>query len=372
VIRRVDGITEHPEAALVPEMRPDEYANLLADVRVRGVVVPLEVLGDVVLDGRHRLRAARDAGLSEVPVIEADLKGDTPAGYVVKAAVLRRHLSDDQRALMAALYAKAHPQPTGAAGHRKSDPRGIGLGLAGDRPGLAAAAQAHGVSTSRALRAGQLLAANRDLAMRVHSGDLGLSEARRLADQCADRDRLREVPPPPAGQYRTIVIDPPWEYPAGDLRGGAPYASMTLEKIRALPVGSLAADAAHLWLWITNRHVFDGKALVESWGFRYVDLVTWCKVNRDGSPAQGLGLHYFRTNTEQVIFAVRGSWPITPRDVGTWFTAPRGPDGHSSKPDEFYQLVERCSPGPYVDLFARRRREGWQVWGNLGDGATAA
>ncbi len=353
----------HPEAGLVPEMRPGEYSDLLADVRVRGVRVPLEVLGDVVLDGRHRLRAAVEAGLPRVPVIEADLKGESAAHYVLKAAVLRRHLTDDQRAMMAALFAKAHPRPTGAAGHRKSDPRGIGVGLAGDRPGLAAAAGAHRVSTSRALRAVQLLAADPALAAQVHTGEIRLSEARRIAERQADEKRVRHSPPIPAGKYRIIVIDPPWPGP-GDLRGGAPYPTMTLDQIRALPVAALAAEDAHLYLWITNRHVIDGsaKALIEAWGFRYENLITWCK------PGLGVDPHYFRTNTEHAIFAVKGSLPIIPRNMGTWFNAPRG--SHSEKPDALYALVEKCSPGPYIDLFARRPRPGWAVWGNLNEAVT--
>ena len=346
----------HPDAALVPEMRAEEYAALVADVRVRGVRVPLEVLGDVVLDGRHRLRAAKEAGRPEVPVVEADLGSATAAEYVLKAAVLRRHLTDDQRAMMAARYAKAHPCPTGAAAHRKSDPRGIGVGIAGDRPGLAAAAAAHRVSPSRALRAGHLLAADPDLAARVYAGDLRLSVAGRIAERQADERRVRGVPPIPDGKYRTIVIDPPWPGP-GDLRGGLPYASMSMEQIRVLPVQELSADAAHLYLWITNGHVFEGKELVEGWGYRYENLLTWCK------PGLGVDPHYFRSNTEHVIFAVRGSLPILHRDVGTWFAAPRR--RHSEKPDEFYALVERCSPAPRIDIFARRERPGWTVWGNF-------
>ena len=128
------------------------------------------------------------------------------------------------------------------------------------------------------------------------------------------------------------------------------------EEIANLPVGSHVGDDAHIYLWTTNRSLFKGEALLTTWGFRYVNLLTWCK------PHFGLG-HYFRGSTEQILFGVKGSQPLKRKDAGTWFEAPRGPRGHSSKPVEFYDLVESCSPGPYLEIFARGQREGWTSWG---------
>jgi N6-adenosine-specific RNA methylase IME4 len=136
---------------------------------------------------------------------------------------------------------------------------------------------------------------------------------------------------------------------------------MPLEKLLELPVAQLADEDCHVYLWITNRSLPKGFALLERWGFRYITTLTWCK------PSFGMGT-YFRGSTEHVLFAVKGSQPLKRKDVGSWFQAPRGPLGHSSKPAEFYDLVESCSPGPYLEMFARSPRSGWSVWGAEVDG----
>ncbi len=97
-------------------------------------------------------------------------------------------------------------------------------------------------------------------------------------------------------------------------------------------------------------------ALLYAWGFRYAGFLTWCK------PNIGMGA-YFRGQTEHVIFGVKGSQPLKRHDVGTWFAAPVGPKAHSSKPPSFYELVESCSPGPYLEMFSREQRDGWLMWG---------
>jgi N6-adenosine-specific RNA methylase IME4 len=160
--------------------------------------------------------------------------------------------------------------------------------------------------------------------------------------------------------YTTLVVDPPWDFAdEGDVdqfgRGTPTYATMSFDKILELPVASLAEPNAHLYLWITNRSLPKGFSLFERWGFRYVTCLTWCK------PSIGMG-NYFRGSTEQILFGVRGSLSLLRSDVGTWFTADRS-GGHSSKPEEFFQIVELCSPGPWLELFARKPRKGWVSWG---------
>ena len=160
--------------------------------------------------------------------------------------------------------------------------------------------------------------------------------------------------------YQTIAIDPPWDWgDEGDVdqlgRARPVYDTMPIEEIAALPVSGLAQDNAHLYLWITNRSLPKGFALLEGWGFRYITALTWCK------PHYGMG-NYFRGSTEQVLFGVRGSLPLLRHDAGTWFAAER-PGPHSGKPDDFYKLVETCSPGPWLEMFARQKRNGWASWG---------
>ena len=165
------------------------------------------------------------------------------------------------------------------------------------------------------------------------------------------------------GLFQTIVIDPPWDWgDEGDVnqfgRAKPDYSTMPIEEIENLPVGKIADDNCHLYLWVTNRSLPKAFRLIEAWGFRYITCLTWVK------PSIGMG-NYFRGDTEQVLFAVKGSQPLRRKNVGTHFEAPRG-EGHSAKPDEFYNLVESCSYGPYIDVFGRKERAGWSIWGENG------
>ncbi len=165
--------------------------------------------------------------------------------------------------------------------------------------------------------------------------------------------------------FATIVIDPPWDWnDEGDSdqlgRARPTYATLTLDQIRdfkvdGVPLGERADKDCHLYLWITNRSLPKGFALLEHWGFRYVTCLTWCK------PSIGMG-NYFRGSTEQVLFGVKGSQPLKRKDVGTWFAAPRQGE-HSTKPDAFYELVKSCSPGPILEVFGRKARAEFTVVG---------
>lgn len=165
-------------------------------------------------------------------------------------------------------------------------------------------------------------------------------------------------------QFSTIVIDPPWDWgDEGDIdqmgRAQPTYSTMSLESLKNLPVSQDATTNAHLYLWITNRSLPKGFELLETWGFRYVTCLTWIK------PSFGMG-NYYRGSTEHVLFGVKGSLPLLRKDVGTWFEAKRqGP--HSTKPEEFYQLVQECSPGPWLEWFGRKQRAGWVVKGAESD-----
>jgi N6-adenosine-specific RNA methylase IME4 len=166
--------------------------------------------------------------------------------------------------------------------------------------------------------------------------------------------------------FATVVIDPPWAY--GDrlmsgrvrTRGAANhYAVMAYGELRDLRVADVAAADAHLYLWTTNAFMAEALVLMRAWGFHQKTILTWVK------PQIGMG-HYYRNNTEHVLFGVRGKLRTLRRDTPTAFLAPRG--RHSAKPAAFYDLVERMSPGPYLELFARAARPGWTVIGNEIDG----
>lgn len=174
--------------------------------------------------------------------------------------------------------------------------------------------------------------------------------------------------------YSTIVADPPWAYRTTkgitartSFRTTCAednYSTMTNAELAALPVADLAAEHAHLYLWVTNPKLYGDRKgsltpadIMDAWGFRYITALTWVK--KPG--ALGMGF-YFRGETEHVLFGVRGNLPIpTDRREPNWFKAAKR--GHSVKPDCFLDMVERVSPGSYVELFARAPRLGWDSWG---------
>lgn len=164
---------------------------------------------------------------------------------------------------------------------------------------------------------------------------------------------------PPIPPWPTITADPPWDKEQKGARGAErKYPLMTLDRIKAMPVADLAAESAHLWIWVTNATLRDGYEVAEAWGFTVRSPLTWVKFRL------GLG-NYLRNSTEHLLFATRGKAPIQYRSQPTWINAPV--TDHSHKPEEIYALIERCSPGPYLELFARRRplsNSDWSVWGN--------
>ena len=157
-------------------------------------------------------------------------------------------------------------------------------------------------------------------------------------------------------RYRTILADPPWDIQQkGTLGAVRHYRLMTVEQIKALPVSELAEDDAHLWLWTTNAALESAYQVMRAWGFTPRSIMTWTK------PRLGLG-QYLRNCTEQLLLGTKGQAPIQFKAQPTWLFAPV--QDHSHKPEEVYDIIERCSPGPYLELFARRPRQGWHVWGN--------
>ncbi len=168
-----------------------------------------------------------------------------------------------------------------------------------------------------------------------------------------------------SGKYRTIVADPPWRYrgtmigPPGarEHRSAVPYRTMSIGEVAALPVRELAEDNAHLYVWTTNTHLRHAWEIVEGWGFSYSTLLAWCK-----APRGLIGGATYNVCTEFVIFARRGSLVASRRLERNWWEWPRS--AHSAKPEAFLDLVEQVSPGPYLELFARRARFGWDYWGD--------
>ena len=182
-------------------------------------------------------------------------------------------------------------------------------------------------------------------------------------------DDLRDSDLPPHA-YGTVLADPPWRFAnrtgkmAPEHRRLSRYSTMTLQDIKALPIETFVQPASHLYLWVPNALLPDGIEVMQNWGFTYKTNLVWYKVRRDGGPdRRGVGF-YFRNVTELILFGVRGSLrTLAPGRRQENIILSRKQE-HSRKPDAFYDLIEQCSPGPYLELFARHPRPGWTQWGN--------
>jgi N6-adenosine-specific RNA methylase IME4 len=172
-------------------------------------------------------------------------------------------------------------------------------------------------------------------------------------------------------RFPTILADPPWQFTnktgkiAPEYRRLSRYPTLTLHDIETLPVSQIAAPVAHLYLWCPNALLPAGLAVMKAWGFTYKSNIVWHKVRKDGgSDGRGVGF-YFRNVTELILFGVKGknARTLAPgrRQVNLLATRKRE---HSRKPDEQYKIIEACSPGPYLELFARGTRPSWVSWGN--------
>jgi N6-adenosine-specific RNA methylase IME4 len=173
------------------------------------------------------------------------------------------------------------------------------------------------------------------------------------------------------GKFGTILADPPWQFlnktgkVAPEHKRLARYGTMKLDEIKALPIPLVSANTAHLYLWVPNALLPEGLQVMAAWGFHYKANIVWHKIRKDGGPdGRGVGF-YFRNVTELILFGTRGKNARTlsagRRQVNFLATMKRE---HSRKPDEIFPIIEACSSGPFLELFARERRPGWTVWGN--------
>jgi N6-adenosine-specific RNA methylase IME4 len=175
-------------------------------------------------------------------------------------------------------------------------------------------------------------------------------------------------------KFGTILVDPPWRFQnrtgkvAPEHKRLSRYGTMSIGEIAALPVAKIAASTSHLYLWCPNALLPDGLATMKAWGFQYKSNLVWHKIRKDGgSDGRGVGF-YFRNVTELILFGVRGNNARTlapGRSQVNYLSSQKRE--HSRKPDEQYPIIEACSMGPYIELFARGERKRWVSWGNQAD-----
>lgn len=342
-----------------------DIAPLAANIQELGLLHPIVVRPDgLLIAGQRRLAACRKLGWASVPVTVVDLN-EVVRGEFAENAFRQDFLPSEVDAIRRALEpvekaaAKDRQRNHGgtAPGRKKQSGKvSTSEGRTRDKIGSFAGFSGRSIDKIRDVveaaerkpsRYGALVA-EMDRTRRIDG-------VYRKFRQWQDEEKRLAIKPL-NGKFRTLVIDPPWSYAFGCPERSKPvYSTMSQEELLALPVKDWADENAHLYLWTTNLSMGDALELMEAWGFRFVTILTWIK------PSLGLGT-YFRNTTEHLLFGVRGRLLIRARNLGTHFAAPKS--HHSAKPDASYQMVERASYPPYLEVFARRQRPGWTVWGN--------
>jgi N6-adenosine-specific RNA methylase IME4 len=364
----------HELADIFPLMSGDEFDEFKKDIKENGVQVPIEIYKNEILDGRNRYLACKDLGV--VPEFKEWSGNGSLISHVISLNLQRRHLTSSQRAVIALdvlpmLEMEAKERMIAGTNQHSSPPALMQEGSKGESSEQAA--KLLNTSPRYVAEAKSIQKKSPEKIKKIQSGELTITEAKRQIKE-EEREVKREenralvesthpvihTQNETQEKYQTIVIDPPWDWgDEGDQdqygRARPTYSTMSIDEVAALPLEELSQSNAHIYLWITNRSLPKGFALLEKWGFRYVTCLTWCK------PSIGMG-NYFRGSTEQILFGVKGSLPILKKNVGTWFEAKRT-GIHSGKPDKFFNLVEECSPGPWMEMFARSNRNGWASWG---------
>ena len=363
-------------AELIPPLTEEEYKGLEASILAEGCRDALVVWNDTLIDGHNRYRICKEHSIAFQTVQRDFADRDAVKLWIMQNQLSRRNLNDFQRIEIVrkcedAVKAQAEQRMlAGKSDPKEKLPEGQKSGKQ-SRDTLGAMAGVSGKTYEHATAV--LDNAPEEVIQAVRNGDISINKAYqhvKRAEKEAKREEVRQQnaekvqtlsnPLEAQGLFQTIVIDPAWDWgDEGDVnqfgRAKPDYHTMPISEIEALPISKIADKNCHLYIWVTNRSLPKTFHLMEIWGFRYITCLTWVK------PSIGMG-NYFRGSTEQVLFGVKGQQALKRHDVGTWFEAPRG-ERHSEKPDEFYKLVESCSYAPYIDIFGRKEREGWAVWG---------
>jgi len=341
-------------------MSKAEFAAFSADVAKRGILQPLEITSaGVVLDGRHRLRAACEHGITSLPVrvvAPAD-----PVEHMLRAALQRRHLSASQKAALALELDICQQQRSQADRRRRANlkqhievatlpPRGARTReLAANVAGCSARTMQDVITVHDA---------DPDLYERIKTGELPAHTARRQVERTRRYAQVGESRALPHGRFELIYADPPWQLGNPD-SAYAPeqyYPTLPLDEIASLPVP--AADDALLYLWAVNSHLPEALTVMVAWGFEYRSCEVWVK------PSIGMGV-WTRNRHELLLIGRKGNASPAPRKrlLDSVIEAPR--TRHSEKPTAVYERLERLYPHlAKLELFARAARPGWRAWGN--------
>jgi N6-adenosine-specific RNA methylase IME4 len=351
----------------------DALARSIADV---GLLQPILIRPDgALVAGERRLAAVRRLGWEQVPVHVVEGFDDTLRALVAERdentcrkdftpsemVALGQALEEWQRE--AARRRQATAGPKAGRGQKLTGSGKLPEPVKGDtRDKVGAAVGMSGKTYERAKAVVEAAAAEPEKYERLRE-DMDrtgkVNGVYRRLERLQQAERIEAEPPPlPHGPFRVIVVDPPWPYQKrtedASHRGAVPYAAMSLDDLRALPVASRAHEDAVLWLWTTNAHMPEAFGILRAWGFEHKTILTWAK------DRLGCG-DWLRGQTEHCILAARGR-PVLTLAAETTLLHGRTRE-HSRKPDEFYALVESLCPGSKLELFARTKRDGWTTHG---------
>lgn len=386
---------DHAIADIFPLIEDGEFAKLKADVAAFGVREPIWLFDGKILDGRNRYRAAKETGVS-AKFREFDGDAEKALEFVWSMNRTRRHLSASQSAMAdaernklqngyAALKAAAKEKQGARNDLKRNIPEQIPESSGppapkkGDGDTRKKRAQIAGTNEKYIDLADKLVEGRPDLAKEVKQGKKTLSQvSKELKREEAAKTgahisaKNKELP---AGErkYGVIYADPPWSFDtwSGEGKDRAAenhYPTMKQADIEALPVANLAADDCVLFMWAVMPQLPEALAVIKAWGFEFKTCAfVWVKQTKDEERfATGMG-YWTRANAEICLLATRGKPQRLHADVHQVVASPRME--HSKKPDEIAKRIERLVSGPYIEMFARAPREGWDVWGNQAEAA---
>lgn len=362
---KVYDLESHRFADIFPMVQETEHEDLKQDIKEHGLLEPIVMFENKILDGRNRYKACYELG------IKPDFKeydGDKPLEFVISLNLKRRHLTQSQAGVVALdilplLEAEAKRRML-RGDPREKNPEG---GRASEHAG-----KIFNVNEKYIREAKKLKEVAPELLEDVRLGKKNFSEIKkeqRMAKIKKQREKLqREVLEKPNGLYDVVVIDPPWRYDgdifpeqkdhlpvyeAEGMRGTTPYPTMSLEEIKQIKLP--CKDSAVLWLWTTNSFMLRMSELLEAWGFELKTILTWDK------KLIGTG-RWLRSQTEHCILAIKGKPYFNNTKWATLISEKR--TEHSAKPKIFYEMVNEVCAGRKLDYFARKKREGWDAYGD--------
>jgi N6-adenosine-specific RNA methylase IME4 len=360
----------HEVAGIFPLLEGDEYRSLRDDISANGLLEPIWIHDNKIIDGRNRYIACMDLGI-EPQYRQWDGRGSL-VGFAVSLNLKRRHLTSSQRAMVALevekqLGVEAKANLVTSTGGKNPQPF---QKVEKAEPIHAAEQAAAIVGTNRqyVIDAKRIAREAPELVEKIRSGELTIPEAKKGIRRAERVDHILTIAQnnTPLNsvngrKHNVIYADPPWRYEHCETDNRMienQYPTMSLDDIRELPVTDIAADDCVLFMWVTSPKLDEGLSVLKSWGFNYRTCLVWIK------DKIGMG-YYFRQQHELLLVGTRGALPVPlpGNRVSSVLEAPRVE--HSKKPAEMYEIIERMyAEYPKIELFCRSPREGWSVWGN--------